>query len=349
MPRYASLVLSGTLIAFARMAQAQTVAVTPLGLQAGDLCRNDRAVLFEDPTGVRLLYDPGRTVHGGGDTRLGDVHVILLSHAHGDHLGDRDVGSVGCGDAPGGSSFPQTNLADIAVAKHAVVIGGGELAGAGTATFLNQKIWNLQKLASSTAPITPVCVATGVTNETSVPQLVPCVAVLRVGGSRTVRMSGAPSGIQIAAVKAVHDSGIPGNFMDPPAPAANVGYGGDAVGYVVTFSNGLTVYLTGDTGMFGDMDTIIRRYYRPSLVVFNIGDVFTTGPDEAAFAVHDLIKPRTVMPTHTNEASTTGGAVNPNTRLERFIANVRGTVQVVVPLSDVTRHFDGKGQCTDCT
>ena len=53
------------------------------------------------------------------------------------------------------------------------------------------------------------------------------------------------------------------------------------------------------------------------------------------------------MPTHTNEASTTGGAVNPNTR--RFIANVRGTVQVVVPLSDVTRHFDGKGQCTDCT
>src|SRR5262245_16212815 len=38
------------------------VRVTPLGSHAGELCRNDRAMLFEDPTGVRILYDPGRTV-----------------------------------------------------------------------------------------------------------------------------------------------------------------------------------------------------------------------------------------------------------------------------------------------
>jgi len=52
------------------------VKVTPLGSHTGELCRNDRALLFEDPTGVRILYDPGRTVDET-DGRLGDVHVML--------------------------------------------------------------------------------------------------------------------------------------------------------------------------------------------------------------------------------------------------------------------------------
>src|SRR5262245_65504767 len=38
-------------------ASAQTVKVTPLGSHTGELCQNDRALLFEDPTGVRILYD----------------------------------------------------------------------------------------------------------------------------------------------------------------------------------------------------------------------------------------------------------------------------------------------------
>jgi len=67
---------------------AQSVKITPLGSHAGELCFNDRALLFEDPTGVRILYDAGRTVAGGIDPRLGEVHVVLLTHAHGDHIGD---------------------------------------------------------------------------------------------------------------------------------------------------------------------------------------------------------------------------------------------------------------------
>src|SRR5436309_9934415 len=63
------------------------VKVTPLGSHSGELCRNDRALLFEDPTGVRILYDPGRTTDET-DARLGEVHVMLLSHAHSDHIGD---------------------------------------------------------------------------------------------------------------------------------------------------------------------------------------------------------------------------------------------------------------------
>jgi L-ascorbate metabolism protein UlaG (beta-lactamase superfamily) len=53
----------------------------------------------------------------------------------------------------------------------------------------------------------------------------------------------------------------------------------------VRFINGLAVYLTGDTGLFGDMETIAHRFYRPSLVVINMGDIVALGPDEAAFAV----------------------------------------------------------------
>jgi len=67
---------------------AQNVKITPLGSHDGELYAQDRATLFEDPTGVRILYDPGRSVTGADDARLGDVHVVLLSHAHGDHIGD---------------------------------------------------------------------------------------------------------------------------------------------------------------------------------------------------------------------------------------------------------------------
>ena len=59
-------------------AWAQNVKVTPLGSHDGELCDRDRATLFEDPTGVRILYDAGQSVTGGDDARLGEVHVVLL-------------------------------------------------------------------------------------------------------------------------------------------------------------------------------------------------------------------------------------------------------------------------------
>src|SRR5438876_12248564 len=78
-------------------ASAQTVKVTPLGSHTGELCQNDRALLFEDPTGVRILYDVGTAVTGGGDPRLGEVHVVLLSHAHGDHIGSQKAAGINAG------------------------------------------------------------------------------------------------------------------------------------------------------------------------------------------------------------------------------------------------------------
>ena len=68
---------------------ASFVKITPLGSHDGEFCRFDRALIFEDPNGRRLIYDVGRTVAGADDKRLGDIDVVLLSHVHGDHLGDR--------------------------------------------------------------------------------------------------------------------------------------------------------------------------------------------------------------------------------------------------------------------
>ena len=64
-----------TLALAALPAFAQNVKITPLGSHPGELCANDRATLFEDPTGVRILYDAGQTVTGADDPRLGGIYT----------------------------------------------------------------------------------------------------------------------------------------------------------------------------------------------------------------------------------------------------------------------------------
>jgi len=60
-------------------ALAQTVKVTPLGGIDGEFCPQDRALVFEDPNGTRVLDDPGRTVAGADDPRLGKIDIVLVS------------------------------------------------------------------------------------------------------------------------------------------------------------------------------------------------------------------------------------------------------------------------------
>src|SRR5258708_35022252 len=90
------------LVGCAASGAAEKVKITPLGSHTGELCFRDRATIFEDPTGVRILYDAGHSVTGGEDPRLGTVHVVLLSHAHGDHIGDLRLKAQDAGtcDAP---------------------------------------------------------------------------------------------------------------------------------------------------------------------------------------------------------------------------------------------------------
>jgi L-ascorbate metabolism protein UlaG (beta-lactamase superfamily) len=65
---------------------------------------------------------------------------------------------------------------------------------------------------------------------------------------------------------------------------------------VVVFSNGMKIYHAGDTCVFGDM-AIIREIYAPDVCMLPIGDHYTMGPREAAYACK-LLKPKTVIPMH---------------------------------------------------
>ena len=42
-------------------------------------------------------------------------------------------------------------------------------------------------------------------------------------------------------------------------------------GYVVKFTNGLTAYLSGDTGIHTEMKTVVNEYHKANLAVLNLG------------------------------------------------------------------------------
>lgn len=336
----------------ASMARAQNVTITPLGAQAGEFCAGDRALLFEDPTGTRVLIAPGRTVNGSGDGRLpnpsgstGGVHVLLIDHPHVDHIGD--VFHTNCaGTTSSPFAFPtEGNAPEIAAVHNSAVLVGGELP-----DFFTQKIKNVQ---GGTAPAG--CPAAGLDNTFTVPRTSACVGVIR-GGTRTAIFGSATTGVKITTIPAFHAAGAARIHIDPPnVPVGLTGYAGSETGYILRFTNGLTVLWTGDSGLIGDWATQ-SQFYKVNLAVVHGGDLFTMGPDEAAFAVKHLIKPKTVIPEHFNQVSTTKGAVNPGTKLERFIQQLNAShdddddrdqsrPKVIVPLSGAHFSCDGKGNC----
>ena len=326
------------------LAYTQTVKITPLGSHAGELCQNDRALLFEDPTGVRILYDAGMAVAGGSDPRLGDVHVVLLSHAHGDHIGIRKAAGLNAGTCAKPetiSARPHSNTAEIAAEKSSALVVSSHMA-----AFLGKKIQNIR------GEETGRCPTAGLARETTVPRPTPCLAHLQLGGKRTVKLSGAASGVQIALVQADHSNDILRPLLTSPERANLamdnlVAYIGHANGYVLSFTNSLKVYLSGDTAMMGDMKTIIHGFYKVNLAVMNIG-AFSMQSEESAFAVNELIQPNAVIVSHVNEAATTDGRVTPGTKTKQFIDLVKGRT-VHVPLSGKTMEFNGDARCvTGC-
>jgi L-ascorbate metabolism protein UlaG (beta-lactamase superfamily) len=338
-----SLVLVSAVVATALWtcdASAQTVKVTPLGSHTGELCQNDRALLFEDPTGVRILYDVGTAVAGGSDPRLGEVHVVLLSHAHGDHIGDRKAAGINagtCGRPETVSAAPNSGTVEIAAAKNSALIVSNTLV-----AFLAPKIQRIRG-----AP-TPNCPANGLSREMTVHRSTPCVGNLQLGGKRTIKREGQTTGVQIALVRADHSNSadldlLVGAEKGSLTADGLTAYVGHANGYVLTFTNGLRLYLSGDTAIYGDMKTIIKDFYRVNMAVMNMG-AFAMQGEEAAFAVDELIQPTAVLPSHVNEAATEGGVVRTGTKTKQFMELVKKS-RVHVPRSGHTMEFSGDAQC----
>ena len=296
---------------------AQTVKVTPLGGIDGEFCAQDRALIFEDSNGTRILYDPGRTVAGATDERLGKIDIILVSHMHGDHLGNAHTkapnsGTCGMPDTSV-SATPNSNTVNIAIAKKSKIVTGSEMP-----PFFAAKL-----KANGGDPANSI--------------------LARFGGSVTV------GGVRIATVTAMHSNGVDPDYIPGELGKSmrEVGIAGDvglATGYVLKFSNGLVTYLSGDTGITADQDLVVRGHYGAKLAVMNMGDGFTTGPAEASYVMNELVKPVSVIASHANEVGTVGGKVRPGSKTEAFIKAVKAPVHI--PLSGKTMEFDAGGKCT---
>jgi L-ascorbate metabolism protein UlaG (beta-lactamase superfamily) len=75
-------------------------------------------------------------------------------------------------------------------------------------------------------------------------------------------------------------------------------YLGTAAGFILRGPDLPTLYIAGDTALFGDMK-IIGDIYKPQIAFLPIGDLYTMGPDEAAVAAQWL-NVRQVVPMHWN-------------------------------------------------
>jgi len=339
---YAGVTLALALALAASPGMAQNVKITPVGSHPGELCANDRATIFEDPTGVRILYDVGHTVTGADDARLGVIHVVLLSHAHGDHIGDQKLKALGAGTCANSERVPagpNSMTAETAAAKNAALVMTSNMG-----SFLAAKIQTIRGGKAVTA-----CPQTA--GVTDVPVAEPCRSNTHLGGAFIARATGASQGVEFTIVYASHANNVPLSLLsqaqrtvlEPDGTSLALG---PPTGYIVKFTNGLIAYLSGDTGVHTEMKTVVNEYHKANLAVLNLGPS-AGNVRSSAYAMNELVRPAAVILTHPNEAVTESGRLRPASRAAALVNQLKPTPHLAI--SGRTMEFDGKGQCvTGC-
>ena len=125
-------------------------------------------------------------------------------------------------------------------------------------------------------------------------------------------------GLKVTMTHATHSSSY-------DTPEGRI-YGGDPAGFVVTLENGATIYFAGDTGPMMDMQ-LIGDLYRPDVAVLPIGDLYTMGPREAAYAAR-LLRARWIVPCHYGTFPALTGTAD---ALRDELAKAGVTAEVVTP------------------
>lgn len=316
-------------------ALSQNVRITPIGSHPGELCANDRAMVFEDPTGVRVLYDPAHNLTAGDDPRLGDIDVVLLTHMHGDHLGDRRLRAVGAGSCANSDRVPVASsmTAEVVVAKNAVLVTTRAMAGFVANEVREMRGRPLDVCAQPVAATVPV--------ETA------CTSSMDIGGVFVAKAADAARGVEITIVYASHVNNAPPSLLTDAqrtmleANGAVLEYG-PPTGYVVEFTNGLTAYLSGDTGIHSEMRTVVNEYHHSNLAVLNLGGnpgIYHSG----AHVINELIEPASVILTHVNEPATEDGRLRPQSQTAALIEALEPPTYLAI--SGRTMEFDGRGRC----
>lgn len=126
-------------------------------------------------------------------------------------------------------------------------------------------------------------------------------AIMGIGGEIQI----ADGEVTVAMTPAVHSSSV----FNPKAGAteAERAYGGNPAGFVLIVKNGPTIYHSGDTAYFKDMETIGEEY-QVDLALLNIGGHFGMEPRMAAKAAQS-VRAKLAVPQH--YATFPGIAANP--------------------------------------
>jgi len=115
-------------------------------------------------------------------------------------------------------------------------------------------------------------------------------AIMGIGGEINI----ADGEITVAMTPAVHSSSV----FNPKATAteAERAYGGNPAGFVLIIKGGPTIYHSGDTAYFKDMETVGEEY-QVDLALFNIGGHFGMEPRMAAKAAKS-VRAKLAIPQH---------------------------------------------------